>query len=217
MTARSWKRATARNRRPYGAASSSRCLRIGRTTAVDETETRRPKKTAWFGAASPEPREREPAGGRQSHLERAADERRPAERLEAAQRELEADEEEDERDAELGDRLDAARLADPPERVRPDRDAGDEEPDDLRKLQPAADEEDGKRRREDDREVPEKRPLPHGVSIGTTRAGLLFHGAPRASRSCRETCRAARTSCRNRAGGEPNSRLNARLNAGSDS
>ena len=117
--------------------------------------------------APPEPRERVASGGRQGHLQRAADERRPAEGLQAPDRELEADEEEDERDAELRDRLDAVRVADPPERVRPDRDPGDEKPDDLRELQPAADEEDGERRREDDREVPQERPLPHAVSIGT--------------------------------------------------
>ena len=129
---------------------------------MDETDTRRPRKTASF-AALPAARARTaPAAGRESHLERSADEGRPAESLQPPDRELEPDEEEDERDAELGDRLDAARLPDPAERVRPDRDAGDEEADDLRELQPPADEEDGERRREDDREIPQERPLPHG-------------------------------------------------------
>src|SRR5258706_1975133 len=45
-SARSWKRDTARKRCPCGAASSSRAASAGRTTAVEESETRRPAKTA---------------------------------------------------------------------------------------------------------------------------------------------------------------------------
>ena len=46
MTARSWKSATPRNCLPAGPPSSSRAARTGRTTAVEETETRMPAKTA---------------------------------------------------------------------------------------------------------------------------------------------------------------------------
>ena len=132
---------------------------------MEESETRSPRKTA---CSRPDPVARartNPASGRQRHLQRSADERRPAERLQAADRELEPDEQEDESDAELRDRLDPVRLAHPPEGVRPDHDARDEEADDLRELQPAADEEDGERGREDDREVPQERPLPHETSV----------------------------------------------------
>ena len=175
MTARSWKRATARKRRPYGRRELVALLedreddRRGRDRHEEAEEHRLVRR------APRRPREDGARGGRQSHLERSADEGRPAESLQPPDRELEPDEEEDERDAELGDRLDAARLADPAERVRPDRDAGDEEADDLRELQPPADEEDGERRREDDREVAEERPLPHEVSIGTNPSRAAQH------------------------------------------
>src|SRR5258706_9201913 len=60
-SARSWKRDTARKRCPCGAASSSRAASAGRTTAVEESETRRPAKTtapqaspkAWRASARP--------------------------------------------------------------------------------------------------------------------------------------------------------------------
>ena len=116
--------------------------------------------------ASQGPRRRRRGRRRDRHLERSPDERGSPQSLQPPERELEPDEEEDERNAELGDRLDAPRLADPAESVRADDDAGDEEADDLRQLQPTADPEDGKRRRKDDDEIPEKRPLPHGASIG---------------------------------------------------
>jgi hypothetical protein len=100
---------------------------------------------------------------RQPHLQRAGDECRLPERAELVERQVEADEKEDESDAELGDDLDLPGVADPAERVRSDHDAGHEVRDDLGHPEALAEKKQRKRRREDDRDVEEKAVLAHGV------------------------------------------------------
>src|SRR4029450_3019348 len=57
----------------------------------------------------------------------------------ARERPLEPDREQEENDADFGERLDGIRPGDEPERVRSDRDPGEEEPDDGRHAQPLRD------------------------------------------------------------------------------
>src|SRR4029079_5638290 len=83
---------------------------------------------------------------RQNHLQRSGEKCRAAENFEFSQRNMQADEEEDKRDPELRDRLDARRITDQSESMRPDHRPRHEVAQNLRQADALSDEEQRKGR-----------------------------------------------------------------------
>jgi hypothetical protein len=97
-------------------------------------------------------------------LQRPRHERRAPHVAELVERDVQADEEEDERDAELRDLLDLMGLVDPAESVRSDEDACRQIGDDLGDPETFSEEEERERRRKDDRDVEEQAVALHGTN-----------------------------------------------------
>ena len=165
-THRSWKTRMPRVRRPWGASTSPRSARPLRTIAVLERATRKPRKTPLSSGNAGERGERGHGQGGERDLEAPAQGEDPGQPAQLSRRELQADREQEERDADLGERLDLVGVADPAEAARPEDGARHEEPRDGGQAQPAQDQDHGERRPEDDDEVAEDPDLLHGVSRG---------------------------------------------------
>ena len=96
---------------------------------------------------------------RDRHLEAARRERDAPEPRSAVDRQLEADLEQQEDDAELGEVPHALRIGDEPESARPDQRADREEARDRRQPQPLEERDPGRREREDEQQLDEKAAL----------------------------------------------------------
>ena len=106
---------------------------------------------------------------RQRHLDRRPDEGNPPDRLELLERELQAEGEQQERDADLGQQLDVVGVGDgPANRVRTDEHAGQDVAEDQRLAQRLGDETADQAGHDDDREVCGD---PHQQRVAAVRPG----------------------------------------------
>jgi hypothetical protein len=80
---------------------------------------------------------------------------------------VQTDEEEDQRNAELRDRVDAIGIPDEPQRVRPDDDPGHDVAEHLRHAEPPPDEQQRKRGEQDDRHVEQQGLVMHAGRVSS--------------------------------------------------
>ena len=135
-----------------------------RTIAVEESANSAPKKTREAQRRSEAKRRAGDDCHRRDDLDAAAANHPLTHAHDARQGQLEADREQQEDDADFGERRDGVGLVDEPERVRPDRDAGEQESDDRRHAQPLRDDDDRDGDRDEDDEVAENGDFVHAVS-----------------------------------------------------
>jgi len=107
-------------------------------------------------------RDTERGHDRDPDLDRATEQYRTPQLADPVQRQLEADAEQQQHHADLGQHLDAVHVVDQPQGARTDEDAGDDVTRDRRHAQTAEQRDDGERRHEDDHEVVEEIEFVHG-------------------------------------------------------
>ena len=166
--------------RPIGVGVRLRSLIVCIAMAVDDSASARP---ATIAACNGSPSARPPtasAAPDKRELQRAAAEHRRAHRPKALRLELEADHEQHQHDAELGEMQDRLDVLDEPQSPGPDRDAGEEVPEDGAQTQPLRERHAQHRRGEIDQRV-----LHHGAAPSppsAPAAGATVRAAPSAPR-----------------------------------
>ncbi len=136
-TARSCTSSTPVSSRPCGACSSPRSVIRRNTSAVEDGAIRRPKNTAFAGTAPMAMSAPATTDEVTRTCAMPAIAALLAQLLQVRERELEADREQQEHDADLGQRLDRLGLAHQAQRARADEDAGQQEAHDRRHLEAA--------------------------------------------------------------------------------